>query len=145
MMNEKLGKIHFWLTFLPVCYIFCAMFVLGYAGMHRRIYNPYEYKFLEHLMPMNRFISVAAFTAFFGQFVFLFNFIKSIKSGAKAGDNPWNVGTLEWTTPSPPPHHNFDTIPTVFNGPHEYSNPAMKSRDWISQSEWVEGVSRKPA
>jgi cytochrome c oxidase subunit 1 len=144
MMDEKLGKIHFWLTFWPVVYIFCTMFVLGYAGMHRRIYNPYEYKFLENLVGLNRYISIAAFTAFAAQFLFLFNFVKSAIKGEKASSNPWNVGTLEWTIPSPPPHHNFDTIPTVYNGPHEYSHPAFKDRDFIYQSEYLEGFSRKP-
>jgi cytochrome c oxidase subunit 1 len=120
------------------------MFVLGYAGMHRRIYNPYEYKFLEHLVGLNRYISIAAFTVFAAQFLFLFNFVKSLIKGEKASANPWNVGTLEWTVPSPPAHHNFDVIPTVYNGPHEYSHPAFKDRDFIYQSEYLEGFSRKP-
>ena len=144
MLNERLGKIHFWMTFIPSVVIFCSMFILGYAGMHRRIYNPYEYNFLQHLMGLNRFISIFAFTAFAGQFVFLYNFVWSMLSGVKSPANPWKVGTLEWTVPSPPPHHNFDTIPVVYNGPHEFSNPKVKDRDWISQSEFIEGVSRQP-
>lgn len=144
MMSERLGKIHFWMTFIPVVYIFCTMFILGYAGMHRRIYNPYEYTFLQHLMGLNRYISIAAFIAFFGQFLFVWNFVKSWRSGAKASNNPWNVTTLEWTIPSPPPHHNFDKDPVVYQGPHEFSNPKMKDRDFIMQNEFVEGVSQKP-
>ena len=110
-MNQKLGHIHFWMTFVPVVYVFCTMFILGYAGMHRRIYNPYEYKYLQHLLPLNRYISIFVFTAFFGQFIFLYNFVHSMLYGSKASDNPWEIGTLEWTTSSPPPHHNFDLDP----------------------------------
>lgn len=145
MLNEKLAKIHFVFTLIPVVYIFCTMFVLGYAGMHRRIYNPYEYNYLKHLLGLNRYISYFVFTAFFGQFIFLYNFIHSMFWGPKAPNNPWNVGTLEWTVPSPPPHHNFDVIPTVYNGPHEYSNPKVTHKDWLGQNEFIEGVSRNPA
>jgi cytochrome c oxidase subunit 1 len=141
MMDERLGKIHFWTTFIPILYIFCGMFVVGYAGMHRRIYNPYEYNFISHLIYMNRYISIAAFIAFFSQLIFVFNLVKSIKSGAVASANPWEVGTLEWTISSPPPFHNFDKIPVVHNGPHEFSHPKLQGRDWISQTEYLDGVS----
>ena len=145
MLDDKLGKIHFWFSIVPIVYIFCTMFVLGYAGMHRRIYNPYEYAYMRHLLGLNRYIGVAVALVFTTQFVFLFNFVKSIIKGTKASANPWNVGTLEWQTPSPPPHHNFDVIPTVFNGPHEYSNPKHTAKDWINQNEWIDGVSKKPS
>lgn len=141
MFNERLGKIHFWLTLIPVVYVFCAMFVVGYAGMHRRIYNPYEYNFLKHLLPLNQYIGFFVAVAFFAQFIFVYNLIMSIRKGPIASDNPWNVGTLEWTVSSPPPHYNFKTIPTVYNGPHELSNPKLKGRDWISQTEFAEGIS----
>lgn len=145
MMDEKLGKIHFWGSFLPIVYIFTTMFVVGYAGMHRRTYNPYEYNYLRHLIGLNRYITWAAFTVGTAQLVFFYNFFRSIFRGERAGANPWKVGTLEWTTPSPPPHHNFDVIPVVYNGPHEFSNPAITDRDWLSQTEYVEGVSHKVA
>ncbi|NCN27976.1 cytochrome-c oxidase [bacterium] len=142
MLSEKLAKIHFWTSFLPIMVIFVGMMVAGYAGMHRRIYNPYEYTYLEHLLFLNRYISLAAFLAFASQFIFLFNFFYSWKKGEVAGSNPWKVGTLEWTTPTPVPVHNFDVIPEVFNGPHEFSHPKLgDSRDWISQTEYLEGIS----
>ena len=144
MMCEKLAKIHFWLTVVPVVYIFVTMMVLGYAGMHRRIYNPYEYSFLRHLLNLNRYIGVMVGIAFVSQFIFFWNFFRSVFKGEKAPQNPWEVGTLEWTIPSPPPHHNYDTIPVVFHGPHEFSHPKYKDRDWAYQTEWVEGLSRKP-
>lgn len=142
MMDEKLGKIHFWFSFVPIVIIFCTMFLVGYAGMHRRIYNPYEYNYLQHLIGMNRLISFSAFVVGSAQFVFFYNFFKSIRSGAHAGNNPWHVGTLEWTIPSPPPHHNFDVTPVVYNGPHEFSHPKCPpGRDFIYQNEQIEGVS----
>jgi cytochrome c oxidase subunit 1 len=141
LMNEKWGKVHFWSTILPILYIFCGMFVVGYAGMQRRIYNPYEYNFLAHLIYLNRYISIAAFIAFFSQFIFLGNFLYSLRKGPVASANPWDVGTLEWTISSPPPFHNFDKIPVVHNGPHEFSHPKLSNRDWISQTEFLEGVS----
>jgi cytochrome c oxidase subunit I len=145
MMNEKWGVAHFWLTFIPIVYMFCTMFIQGYAGMHRRIYHPYEYEYMRHLLGLNQYIAMFAAVGFFSQFIFLANLIHSIKKGKKAGANPWNVGTLEWTTPSPPPFYNFKKIPTVHNGPHEFSHPKMKekglNRDFIMQDELIEGLS----
>ena len=143
MMDEKLGKWHFWLSFVPIVIIFVTMMVLGYAGMHRRIYNPYEYNYLQNLLGLNQLVSFSAFTVGSAQLIFFYNFFKSMRSGPIAPMNPWHVGTLEWTIPSPPPHHNFDVIPVVVNGPHEFSNPKVLGRDWLSQTEFVEGVSRK--
>lgn len=144
MMSEKLGKIHFWTSILPIMVIFCGMFVAGYNGMHRRIYNPYEYNFLQHLLMLNRYISLAAFLAFASQGIFFFNFFYSMKKGAKAPANPWNVGTLEWTIDSPAPYYNFKQIPVVYTGPHEFSHPKLGGeRDWIAQTEYLEGISDK--
>lgn len=145
MMNERLGTWHFWLTFTPVVFIFMAMMVLGYAGMHRRIYNPYEYNYLRHLIGLNQAVSIAAAITGFSQLIFVWNIFHSMFKGAIAPANPWGVGTLEWTISSPPPFHNFDKIPPVYNGPHEFSNPAMTARDFIYQTEYIEGVSHKPA
>ena len=111
------------------------MFFAGYAGMHRRIYNPYEYTYLQHLLSLNKMISWAAATVFYAQFLFMFNFVKSMYWGEKAGANPWKVGTLEWTIPSPPVHYNFEEIPVVNHGPHEFSNPKVKNKDWVGQTE----------
>ncbi len=141
MLSERLGKIHFWLSIIPILYIFIAQMVAGYAGMHRRIYNPYEYEYLKPLFGINLYIGIAAFIVFFAQFLFLYNFIYSMKKGEVASSNPWEVGTLEWQTPTPVPHHNFDTIPVVHNGPHEFSHPKLTGRDWVSQTEYVEGIS----
>jgi cytochrome c oxidase subunit 1 len=143
MMNKRLGQVHFWMSFLPIVYIFMMMMVAGYAGMHRRIYNPYEYNYLQHLLRLNQYIGLAVLTVFSAQFVFLYNYFTSRKKGEVCGENPWKLGTLEWTIPSPAPYYNFAKIPTVFNGPHEFSHPKVIDRDFIRQDEYIEGISHK--
>jgi cytochrome c oxidase subunit 1 len=135
-MNATLGKIHFWLSVVPITLIFSGMLIVGNAGMQRRLYNPSEYTTFQHLLPINQWISRFAYVLFFGSAFFAYNFFASIFSGKKAEQNPWQVTTLEWThAPSPPPHHNFDVIPMVVNGPHEFNNPAVTDKDWLGQAE----------
>jgi cytochrome c oxidase subunit 1 len=136
MMNETLGKIHFWISMLGLNGVFMGMMVVGYAGMHRRIYNPFVYEFLQKLIPINTFITLSAITMGFGQLFFVYNFVYSMFKGPKASQNPWEVGTLEWGIPSPAPHYNFDVIPVVKCGPHELGNPNLKNgRDFQYQTE----------
>lgn len=136
MMNERLSKIHFWATILPLNVVFFGMMMVGHGGMHRRIYNPFIYDFLRDLIPLNSAITIAALLLGLAQFIFVFNFIYSMFRGEKAEANPWRVGTLEWTIPSPPVHHNFDEIPVVKTGPHELGNPALTDgRDFQYQTE----------
>ena len=142
MMNEPLGKLHFWLTIITLNLVFCGQLAIGYAGMQRRLYDPSAYEFLKPLLPWNKFISHAAFTLGVAQLLFVVNFFWSLLRGRRAPDNPWEVGTLEWTVPSPPPHHNFDAIPVVLHGPHELNNPLVKralGKDWLSQNEPLPG------
>ena len=136
LMNEFLGKIHFWITMIGLNGVFFGMMVVGYAGMHRRIYNPFIYDFLKKLVPINTFITWSAILLGLGQLFFLYNFIASLMRGKKASANPWKVGTLEWTIPSPSPHYNFDKIPCVRCGPHELGNPNLtEDRDFQYQTE----------
>ena len=138
MMNEPLGKLHFALTLVTVLITFGLQLVLGYAGMQRRLADPSAYAFLRPLMPLNRVVSLAAFVMGAAQLLFVVNFFHSLFRGKIAPANPWQVGTLEWTVPSPPPHHNFDQIPSVFVGPHEFGNPKVKAalgRDYLAQNE----------
>ncbi len=135
MMNEKLGKIHFWITMFGLNGVFMGMMIVGYAGMHRRIYNPFVYEFLQNLIPINTFITISALTMGFAQLFFVYNFIHSIYRGKESGQNPWEVGTLEWTIPSPAPHYNFAEIPVVKCGPHEFGNPNLKGKDFQYQTE----------
>jgi cytochrome c oxidase subunit 1 len=138
MMDERLAKIHFWCTMIPLNGIFTGMMVVGYAGMHRRLYNPFVYEFLQKLIPINQFITMSAIAMGFAQFIFLYNFFKTIfgKNIPQADENPWEVGTLEWQIPSPAPHYNFKEIPHVKCGPHEMGNPNLTNgRDFQYQTE----------
>jgi len=138
MMDEKLAKLHFWCTMIPLNGIFTGMMIVGYAGMHRRLYNPFVYEFLHKLIPINQFITMSAIAMGFAQFIFLYNFFKTIfgKNIPQASANPWEVGTLEWEIPSPAPHYNFKEIPHVKCGPHEMGNPNLNNgRDFQYQTE----------
>ncbi len=138
MMDERLAKIHFWATMIPLNGIFTGMMMMGYAGMHRRLYNPFIYEFMAKLMPINKFVTYSAVAMGLAQVFFLINFFKTIfgKNVPQAEQNPWQVGTLEWEIPSPAPHYNFKEIPHVKCGPHELGNPNLTSgRDFQYQTE----------
>ena len=140
MMSERLGKLHFWPTFISLNLVFIGQLLIGYAGMQRRLYDPSAYEFLRHLLPWNKHISSVSYVLGAFQLVFVWNFFYSIKRGKPAPANPWQVGTLEWTVASPPPHHNFDRIPVVVRGPHELGHPAAiaRGKDWLAQDEVTE-------
>ncbi len=138
-MNERLGKIHFWLSFLLFNAVMFPMFILGLGGMPRRIYDYTQYPALANLVGLNRMMSVAAFCLFASQLLFVYNFFSSLFRGKRVNENPWEATTLEWTVPSPPPHGNFATTPTVHCGPYEYSVPGAR-RDWQLQTEKPHGV-----
>jgi len=106
MMNETLGKIHFWLTFIGVYCIFMPMHYLGLAGNVRR-YAQFTDDYLAPLVPVHQFITIAALITGAAQLIFLFNLVWSRFRGAKATDNPWQATSLEWSTTSPPPFDNF--------------------------------------
>jgi len=135
--NEMLGKIHFWLTFIAFNCTFFPMHILGVGGHMRRIYNPMQYEFLQQFEGMNIFITMSAFTLGFVQLIFLYNVFYSMFKGKQAEDNPWKATTVEWTAPTPPPHGNFTTAPTVYHGPYEYSHPDVKE-DWLPQTEQLQ-------
>lgn len=132
MLNETLGKIHFWGTIITFNVIFIPLFITGAAGDQRRIYSYAQFAEqarpgLQHL----RMTSTAALLVFIAfQFVFVFNFVWSLRHGKRAEANPWLANTLEWTVPSPPPHGNFAELPTVYRGPYEYSSPGRQQDYW---------------
>jgi len=132
LLNERLGKLHFLLTFVFFNAVMFPMFILGVAGMPRRIYDYTQYAHLAHVGGLNRMMSVAAFCLGAAQLLFIVNFFWSLFRGRKAGENPWQATTLEWATSSPPPHGNFPTPLTVYHGPYEYSVPGRQD-DWLPQ------------
>jgi cytochrome c oxidase subunit 1 len=132
MLNETLGKIHFWGTIISFHCVFIPMFVLGLAGQHRRIYDFTNYPELgvPFLQDIRVFCTSALVVLLLFQFVFLYNFLVSMFRGEKAGPNPWKANTLEWSTPSPPGHGNFKEFPNVYRGPYEYSVPDREDDYW---------------
>ncbi|RME23716.1 MAG: cytochrome c oxidase subunit I [Deltaproteobacteria bacterium] len=134
MMNEKLGRIHFWLTVTAFNFIFIPLFILGTAGQHRRIYdyNHFPQLATEGLQDLRIVATTATVVLLLSQVLFLFNFFHSLFKGEKAPDNPWKSNTLEWTTSSPPPHGNWppDAMPNVYRGPYEYSVEGREDDYW---------------
>ncbi len=130
MMNETLGKMHFWGTVIPFNLIFIPLFVVGLAGQHRRIYDYTHFPELAPYQDIRIFATVALLVMLGFQFIFLYNFFYSMFRGEKAEKNPWKSNTLEWTTDSPPPHGNWPELPTVYRGPYEYSLPDREDDYW---------------
>ena len=132
MLNETLGKIHFWGSVIAFNVIFIPLFITGTAGDQRRIYSYAQFAEqarpeLQHLRMLST-LALVVFIAF--QLIFLFNFIWSLRHGKRAEANPWMANTLEWTVPSPPPHGNFAELPTVYRGPYEYASPGRREDFW---------------
>ena len=135
MLDDRLGRLHFWITFLGTYAIFFPMHYLGVLGMPRR-YNTFEgYAFIPpsaHLL--NEFITIAALVVATGQLLFLFNLAWSLRHGLVAGGNPWRAASLEWQTPQTPPvHGNWgEALPVVHRWAYAYSVPGAKE-DFIAQ------------
>jgi cytochrome c oxidase subunit I len=121
MYNERLGKLHFWLTFVGFNLTFFPMHILGTEGMPRRVAD-YAPKFAN----LNMFISIASFGLGASSLVFLYNMITSWRNGEIAPSNPWRGMTLEWLVTSPPPIFNFDEIPQVVGSPYGYGMPGAQ-------------------
>ncbi|MGE4651965.1 MAG: cbb3-type cytochrome c oxidase subunit I, partial [Myxococcota bacterium] len=132
MMDDRLGKIHFWGSIIPFNCIFIPLFVLGVAGQHRRIFdfNNFPELALPWMQHTREFATVALLVMLAFQLVFFYNVWKSLRKGEKAPKNPWNSTTLEWTTESPPGHGNWAELPTVYRGPYEYSVPGREEDYW---------------
>jgi len=136
MMCEKLGKIHFWGSFVCMNFIFTPMFIQGLAGVSRRLADGGQtYLHAQPVLHWNVVMSVAAWLMGIFQLFFILNFFGSMIRGTKVtSDNPWDSTTLEWATPTPPGHGNFTTPPEVFRGPYEYSVPGH-DKDFLPQNQ----------
>ncbi len=143
LMSDGWGKIHFYLTFIFYNATFFPMHITGMAGHMRRIYDPTVYDFLKPIQPLNVFISISAFLLFATQIIFFVNFWWSMFKGEKAPMNPWHDNGLEWTLPSPAPHGNWVTPPTVYRGPYEFSAPEV-GEDYLPQNRKLP-TDREPA
>jgi cytochrome c oxidase subunit 1 len=136
MLNETLGKFHFWVTFVGLYCIYYPMHYLGILGVPRRYYATGVTDFIpESAQVMNAGISIAAIIVASTQLVFLYNLAVSTTRGKPAGDNPWGATTLEWQTATTPPSHgNFGKeLPLVYRWAYDYSVPGAKE-DFIPQN-----------
>jgi cytochrome c oxidase subunit 1 len=136
MLDDTMGKFHFWFTFVGSYAIYYPMHYLGFAGVPRRYYSIEGTNFIAgSAQSLNVAITVAALVVGAVQFVFLYNMIWSYFKGKPSGDNPWNATTLEWqTADTPPKHGNFGAeLPVVYRWAYDYSVPGAKE-DFIPQN-----------
>jgi cytochrome c oxidase subunit 1 len=137
MLDDRLGKIHFWATFLGTYAIYLPMHYLGFLGVPRRYYSIGGTDFIpESAHSLNVGITIAALIVGAFQFVFLYNLIWSYFKGKPSGPNPWRATTLEWQTPDTPPKHgNFGAkLPVVYRWAYDYSVPGA-AEDFIPQNQ----------
>ncbi|MDB4347409.1 cbb3-type cytochrome c oxidase subunit I [Bacteroidia bacterium] len=123
-LNESLGHLHFWLTFVSAYLVFFPMHFMGLAGVPRRYYMFTVIPEFEIWADVNVMITIAAIVGSVAQIIFLWNFFSNIFRGEKSEQNPWKSNTLEWTAPLEGIHGNWPgAIPTVYRGAYEYSRP----------------------
>ncbi|MGD9723680.1 MAG: cbb3-type cytochrome c oxidase subunit I [Pirellulales bacterium] len=134
LMNERWGKVHFFLTFMFLNGTFFVMHILGVVGFPRRLADPYHYATFHHLLWLNQFVTICAMGMVGTQIIFAINFIGSLFFGQVADRNPWHANGLEWQAPSPPGHGNFDFQPVIYRGPYEYGSPEVDT-DYYPQTQ----------
>jgi len=118
MYDEKLGRAHFWMTFIFFNLTFAPMHLIGVQGMPRRVAD-----YSEQFAGWNLMISISSWVLGLATLIFLYNMVASWRGGPRASSNPWRSLTIEWQVSSPPPVFNFDSLPTVVGGPYEYGVP----------------------
>ena len=135
--NEMLGKLHFYSSFIFMNGVFMPMFIQGLAGLSRRMNDGGEtYAHAAGVIHLNEFMTISAWLLGVAQLFFIVNMIISLRSKKTGESNPWNATTIDWTDTTSPPlgHGNFETVPTVYRGPYEYSVPNEKN-DFSPQSQ----------
>ncbi|MGB8131637.1 MAG: cbb3-type cytochrome c oxidase subunit I [Candidatus Angelobacter sp.] len=133
MMNETLGRWHFWITLLGAYATFMPMHLLGIAGHPRRYSELSGVQYVAAMAPLQKFVTLAAIVTLAGQIIFVVNFFWSMRKGPVAEANPWECSTLEWTLKSPAPAEGFgDGRPQVNHGPYEY-NISEAEKDFVMQ------------
>src|SRR5216683_2548734 len=145
MMNETLGKVHFWCSFVGVYCIFLLMHYLGLAGNVRR-YQAFAPDYMQPLVGVHQFITIAALFTGAVQLIFIYNLIHSRFWGEPAPGNPWQGTSLEWSIPSPPPHDNFGgRHVVVYHDPYQYGVESSTG-DYVMQDspEQVKRESEEP-
>jgi len=140
MLNEGMGKFHFWVTFVGLYCLYYPMHYLGILGVPRRYFSNVGANGLPDWIPesaqfVNIWISIAAIVVASVQLLFLYNLYRSASHGKPAGGNPWGATTLEWQTPdTPPTHGNFGKeLPSVYRWAYDYSVPGAEE-DFIPQN-----------
>ena len=136
LLNDSLGRIHFWLTLFGTYAIYLPMHYLGILGLPRRYFAMGDTAFIpDSAQAMNAGISVAAFVVGAVQMIFLYNLVRSLTHGKPSGGNPWGATTLEWQTPETPPKHGNwgPELPVVYRWAYDYSVPGA-AQDFIPQN-----------
>jgi len=122
-LNQKLGKIHFWIMFLAFNSTFAPLFAIGFLGQSRRAVT-----YPSNLQFLNDWASVSAFVLGFSMLIFLANFVWSLVIARHpAEQNPWHSKSLEWQVPTPVPIHDFDRIPVIDSDPYPYGIEAPRA------------------
>ena len=137
MLDDTMGKIHFWVTFVGAYAIYFPMHYLGLMGVPRRYYEMGEMAFVPpSAATLNEFITIAALIVGAAQLLFVYNMIVSLTRGREAGSNPWRATTLEWQTPATPPGHGNwgKELPVVHRWAYDYSVPGA-TEDFVPQNQ----------
>ena len=124
MLDQGLGKLHFWITFVGAYMIYTPMYYQGFLGVPRRYFEMYESSYMS-TVGLNVFITLSALVVGLAQIIFFYNVIRSVLKGEKAEKNPWKANSLEWQTPKMPPEHGNwgEKLPVVYRWPYDFSVP----------------------
>jgi cytochrome c oxidase subunit 1 len=135
MMNDRLAKVHFWMTFVPMFLMFVLMHFQGFGGAIRRSFDHATYDYTAGARTLHHPITFLAVITVVGQFVFLANFAWGLIAGRKAEPNPWDSAGLEWSAPTPVPHGNWGPKdPVVYRWPYDYT-PNGHTPDFVPQTQ----------